>query len=307
MSTLREKIGRHWSSTIQQQKGSSLKIRWWQSRYVVRHVNHLVCGEYLDGLSQGLVKRVSEAAGDRLPFKKAVSVGCGTGQKEMALIEQGIAESFDLYEFSDERIALGRELASKRGLTDRVNFVSGDALEAVTGIELYEMVHWNNSLHHMLDVPKALNWSWNVLKLGGLFFMDDYVGASRFQWPDYQLDIATRVRRAFRDTKYLEDPRAQGRVLPTEIRRPSEEALIAQDPSEAADSERILEAVKEYFPNARVTLTGGVVYHLVLNDMLHNFDEERDRAYMELLMLIDDLAVRAGETHYGVAWAFKGD
>ena len=115
--------------------------------------------------------------------------------------------------------------------------------------EQYDFVHWNNSLHHMFDVDKAVEWSKNILRSGGLFYMDDFIGSSRFQWPDEQLAFATRVRQVFKNTKYLTNPRIDLLSLKTKISRPSEKKLIKQDPSEAADSERIVDAIYKHFPD----------------------------------------------------------
>ncbi|MDP8219106.1 MAG: hypothetical protein P9M03_10315 [Candidatus Theseobacter exili] len=166
-------------------------------------------------------------------------------------------------------------------------------------------VHWNHSLHHMLDVDKAVEWSKNVLRSGGLFYMDDFIGASRFQWPDAQLEFATRIRKVFEDSKYLTNPRTSSGSLSTIISRPNKNKLIEDDPSEAADSERIVDAIYKYFPNVEFKVTGGVVYHLALSDMLNNFDEKDDKILLDLLMIIDELYAKLGQTHYGVALAFK--
>ena len=157
----------------------------------------------------------------------------------------------------------------------------------------------------MLDVDRAVAWSKGVLRAGGLFYMDDFVGASRFQWPDPQLEIATRIRQIFENTKHMADPRAPADSLPARVARPNKDNLVDNDPSEAADSERIVDALYKYFPNVEFRATGGVVYHLALSDMLHNFNEETDKALIDLLMLIDELCIRLGQTHYGVALAFK--
>ena len=161
--------------------------------------------------------------------------------------------------------------------------------------------------------------------------MDDFVGPSRFQWSDQMLQVASRVR-AVLPEKYLSQPvptsyigevkravkwalklalknsrfSSQGRPLySTVISRPTVEAMIADDPSEAADSARILAAVKKYFPNAEVTLTGGAMYGLALNDILQNFDEHKDRHLLDLILIIDDLCAALGETQYATALAIK--
>lgn len=131
--------------------------------------------------------------------------------------------------------------------------------------------------------------------------MDDFVGADRFQWPDAQLEIANRVRAVLparvRES-YLAEPNAR-----LEVRRPDAARLIEVDPTEAAQSGRILDAVRATFPGCAVTLTGGVVYHLALNDVLAHFDDEADGALLDALLLLDRSLAEQGHTHYAVALA----
>ena len=40
----------------------------------------------------------------------------------------------------------------------------------------------------------------------------------------------------------------------------------------------------KWFPNAEISPTGGTIYHLALNDVLHNVDEVADRDTLEKLL-----------------------
>lgn len=302
-----KKIGEKWSKHVHDQNLSKKKLRWWESEFIIGEINRVVCGETVQGRSQGLINEVIKLLPDSLPLEKGISVGCGSGKKEMNLIKQNIVKSFDLFELSEAMIEKGRVLAEELGVADKVNFIRDDAFKLITGQELYDIVHWGDALHHMLDVYDGVAWSYKVLKKGGLFYMDDYVGASRFQWSDKSLEIASKMRETFASTKYLSNPYAPEKFLSTVLSRPNVTKMIEDDPSEAADSGRILDAVQKYFPDARIKITGGVIYHLGLSDMINNFDENKaeDQLLLKLLMLIDELCVDLGETHYGTALAIK--
>ncbi len=157
----------------------------------------------------------------------------------------------------------------------------------------------------MLDSEKAVEWSKNILKPGGFFYMDDYIGASRFQFSDEQLEIASNIRQAFYNTKYLIDPKETDVYLPSKMNRINENKLIELDPSEAADSGRIISAINKYFNNANIIYTGGVVYHLALNDIINNFDEQSDKHLLDILLIIDELCIKLNLTHYGICLAQK--
>jgi hypothetical protein len=51
---------------------------------------------------------------------------------------------------------------------------------------------------------------------------------------------------------------------------------------------------------------GGVVFFLAMNDMSKNFDSDRNREILQLLMLVDQQLVDAGHSIYAVAIARKG-
>jgi hypothetical protein len=77
------------------------------------------------------------------------------------------------------------------------------------------------------------------------------------------------------------------------VKRPTIEEMIAMDPSEAVDSERIMSAVKEYFPQADIRDLGGVVFFLAMHEISKIFDSDRDREILQLLMLVDQQLVDA--------------
>ncbi|MCH8506898.1 MAG: class I SAM-dependent methyltransferase [Ectothiorhodospiraceae bacterium] len=301
-----QKVGSHWSKISQQNSIKSLRLRWWQSPNIIRNINQKVAGLPLDGFSNGLIYRAQELAGDRAPFANAISVGCGTGVKEMKLIKQGLVGSFKLYEVSEYRVEIGRELAKKLGVEDRVDFIVGDAFTCEVNQEIFDLIHWDNSLHHMLDTEAAIKWSFEVLKKGGMFYMNDYVGPNYLQFSDKTRLVASKVRSIMPD-KYLVDPRRPEQLLSKKVVPTNKSALIASDPSEAADSEKIISSIKKYFPNAEINLTGGAIYHTALSDMISNFEEEEenDQLILDLLMIIDELLIDLGENQYATALAIK--
>lgn len=281
------------------------KDRWWFFPTVHRHVNKIVCGEPLDGASEGLNYKLKN-----LGFKSehGVSVGFGDGSKEFKLMNEGIVNKFTLFELSEERIKVATENAESYGLTDRIQIIKGD-YNLHEFDEDVDFVHWNNSLHHMLNVGEAVKWSFEILVNGGLFYMDDFVGPSRFQWTDAQLQLGTRIRHILPDT-YLNDTRKPDKLLNRTVLRPDSRLIEKGDPSEAADSSAILDYINKYFPDADISLTGGCIYNPVLNDVFSNIDEsdEKDKTILELLLIIDDLATNSGvETLYATALAIKND
>lgn len=215
------------------------------------------------------------------------------------MVSAGLVRHFDLFEISEVRAESGRALATRKGVSDRVAFHTCDAFEQDLG--QYDLVYWNNALHHMLDADSAVRWSRERLKLGGSFVMDDYVGPNRHQWTDVELDVAQGVRLML-PPQYRRDPQAPERELPLRPLRKSVEEMVRRDPTEAPDSENILPSVSRHFPNAEIIPTGGVIYHLALNEVIANFDETRDVGLLEALLAMDRALTDVGLSHYAVAF-----
>lgn len=299
-----KQIGDYWSK--QSQKPQLTQTKWWQIPHIIRYINKRVSGEAVDGFSRGLTDMAIKLAGNKASFKKGVSVGCGAGVKEMSLIKAGLVEQFDLFELSTERIKQGKDIAQKLSLADRVHFYCTDVFQTEISPSSYDFVHWNNALHHMPNVVEAVSWSYYVMQTGGMFYMDDYIGANRFQWSSQEVEIASKVRERL-PKQYLLHSQSEDTYLPTKIFVPNREALIAKDPSEAGDSERIIESVRLFFPEAIITFTGGIIYHLALSDVFHNFnfDNEGDVKLLSALLLLDEIVSDLGFNHYATALAIK--
>lgn len=300
------KIGNKWSkvSKTQEKSKTTSRTRWWKSSYIIREINQRVCGSPLNGFSAGLIHKAKEMAGDLAPFSLGVSVGSGAGAKEMTLIDRGLVENFMLYELSEYRVEQGKKLARDKGLEGKVNFIVGDAFKLIKEEECFDFVHWNNSLHHMLDVEKAIQWSYNVLKKDGMFYMNDYVGKNYLQFNKKTSEVASKIRSVLPE-KYLANPNQPGMLLPKEVKPQDRDKIIAVDPSEAADSENILPNLCKYFPDAEVTLTGGAIYNTAINNMIANINEKEDKFLLGLLMIIDELLTEVGENQYATALAIK--
>ncbi len=294
------RAARHWTSVSGRKRPS--RLRWWESQLIVQHVNEKICGQPVAELGAASPILIKQRFPGRT-FPRAVSIGCGTGEKEMFLIQAGLVEEFHLFELSKARVEQGIDLAKRLGLSKNVRFFNRNGLTSTTP-RSYDLVHWNNSLHHMLNVDQAIRWSRDVLRPAGLFFMDDFVGPDRMQWSSKMLSMASRVRTALPD-RCLQDPRRAGRSLRRRLRKPNRMMMLISDPTECADSARILPIIKTVFPNAEIRPMGGVIYHLALNDVLHNLDEDADRDLLEQLLRIDDICTRLGEYHYAVAVAEK--
>jgi hypothetical protein len=82
--------------------------------------------------------------------------------------------------------------------------------------------------------------------------------------------------------------------------------MKAVDPTECADSGRIPPALQLIFPGAEIIPTGGIVYHIALEDVLANLDKELDRGLLNMMMLIDDKFTAHGQYLLAFSYGIKG-
>lgn len=296
MDELTARAAAHWNKVTISER--SPRIRWWESEAIIRHINKRVCGEPLPGIHSGFHQILKARVGETLDC--GISIGCGTGGKEMALVQAGVVREFHLYEISSERVRIGRANAIELGIEDRIHFYEEDAF-AHASLGKFDLVYWNNALHHMLDTTAAVRWSREALCDGGYFAMDDFVGPSRFQWTDRSLAFVSAFRQSLPGQFLrLSDGKTDA---PSEVQRPPIDQMIRIDPSEAADSDNIIPAIEKCFPSAFIQRTGGDIYHLGLSDILINFEE--DAPELAYALVLDDAIVEMGERHYAVAIAQK--
>ena len=294
----------HWDK-LQKFDWLSRRSRWWHSASIIRHINRHICGQALDGITAGDIALLKSRYPSR-KFAKAVSIGCGNGSKELELVKAGLVEHFDLFEISSASIKQGRILAKNAAAGSAMSFhqLVVDMTEP-TDIAKYDLVYWNNALHHMLDVPQAMHWSKAKLKAGGVIYINDFIGPDRMQWTPEMLHIASSVRASL-PKRMLRHPLLPWRKLPTQVTAVSVADIIRIDPTECADSARMLHAFKESFHGGLIIPTGGLVYHTALNDVIGNINETRHAHIMKLLLLLDDMTITHGLSQYCVMVGDKG-
>ncbi|MEZ0472965.1 class I SAM-dependent methyltransferase [Luteimonas salinilitoris] len=292
LSSEQEHIGQKWAA-----KKTPVRPRWWASDRIKQHIN-AKAGVSSPSMHAGF-NHLLGSLGQR--FKKGISVACGPARKEMRLLRAGIVSHFECYEFSQERIDQGHQLAEAQGLADRIQFHRADAM-AMALPDDYDLVYWNNALHHMMDVKRAVWWNRERLKKGGYFAMDDYVGPTGFQWDEAHLFHVNNFRASLPE-RVFKHPRSSAKRLPRIVPKPDAALLWAKDPSEAADSSMILPSLKKYFPTAEILKTGGAIYHTALNNILANIDENDDVDILDEALSLDDHMIELGYTNYAIALA----
>jgi SAM-dependent methyltransferase len=170
---------------------------------------------------------------DRIPFSRALSVGCGVGNFERTLVEFGIVRRVTGIDASMEVIGEARRSAAEAGMGERITYAAADAREFLRSERDLDAVFFHASLHHFDRLPEFLGLVRQALSPRGILYLDEYAGPSRDQWGWRDLlrwnAAYWRLPRAVRRTGIVRAP------------------ISREDPTEAIESSGILPAVAEHF------------------------------------------------------------
>lgn len=280
---LQNYIGDRWKPN-----NPSSRSNWFNKPRLVRYMNERISPE----TGRGVVGAVEHLlAGTTL--KRGISVGCGDGSKEQRFLAAGLVDTFDLFEVSPTYGEAAVRLAAEAGLASRVNMTIGDAF-AQDRTGQYDLVYWDHSLHHMMDVDKAIAWSMATLAPGGWLIINDYVGPTRLVWHRQEVDFAREFLKAHQARLGFEPTALRYKHVVDRVR------LMLRDPSEAPQSDRIAAAFQQRCGSAMRPL-GGVMIHLCA-PFLDAIEDETDPVY-DALIAWDLEALAKGHNHFSFgAW-----
>jgi len=195
-------------------------------------------------------------------FTRMLSLGCGTGHLERAVRRLDISASVEGLDCSEASLEIARQTAIREGL-DGIVYRCEDLNRVRLQHGVYDVVISHQSLHHVASIEKLLTRVAKALAPGGILFLEEWTGPSRFEW----------------DEERLARPRALFAELPSEWRR--WDVLRApvewNDPSEAIRSSVILPAVRRLFHVIAERPYGGHIVSLILPQL------RRDRIPRERL------------------------
>ncbi|MGR9076272.1 class I SAM-dependent methyltransferase [Rhizobium leguminosarum] len=181
-------------------------------------------------------------------FRSMASVCCGTGILERWLDARYVGHrvKIDGYDISEGSLRIARELA---GPSSRVRYRQSDANKMDIGKGVYDVVFAHGALHHVENLEYCLEATDRALKRGGLFYVNDYVGPSRFQWTSIQTELANEFLAGIPDEHLARH----------EIFKVDPTDLAEMDPSEAVRAGEIEAAVRGQFDVIEVIPRGGTL------------------------------------------------
>ncbi len=262
---------------------------WSDSSIVMEYINKCISGDpkipWLQYACDKYLLRKSPRA------KHCLSLGCGSGALERYVRKVGACETIDAVDIAKGAIEEAKRLALEENVTG-INYCLDNFENINLPANRYDIVFASSAIHHVRNLERLFEQVKAGLKMNGLFIMLEYVGPSQFQFSDKVVDIINQILHTLPSAykKLTSDPNRTKELFV----RTTREFMNANDPSEAARSDEIVPILSSYFKILERKDYGGTILHMLLQDIIANFnnDDEKDRTVLELLILLESLLIR---------------
>jgi len=270
----------HWSA-----RGRGRILTWQDHPVIRRHINRRVSG-YPD---MNWIEFFAAEYG-RTPFDRGLNLGCGEGRLEEHAFSIGLVSSFLSVDLSEEAL----KSAAKRLRGRPVEFLAADVNTLSLEPSSFDVAFCASSLHHFTSLECVLDQVKAALRPGGFLVFDEFVGPSRFQWTDRQLELINTLIAAL-PPRYRKDLR-RGFGYKDRVYRPARDERWRDSPFEAARSQEIMALVEERFVIRQRRDYGGALLHQLLDGIAGNFkpDVERDVELLEKMAALEMLLEEQG-------------
>ncbi len=257
-------------------------MHWTELEAVQRRINRRVSGDPLVDPYQYVLARYFAG---RLPLERALTLGCGTGELERGLVQYGFCSRHDAFDIAEESILKARDAARRAGL-EHLRYEVADVNRIELPAQTYDCVWGVHSIHHLAALEHVFGQVRRALKPGVYFVLNEFVGPTRFQWTDRQLEVINGLLRTL--PAHLRVRCGTAQTLKSEVTRPTIAEMKRIDPSEAIRSAEIRPLFPRYFEVVEVKGYGGTVLHMLLHEIAGNF-QNADPATSAILEAICDL------------------
>ncbi|HUP47281.1 MAG TPA: class I SAM-dependent methyltransferase, partial [Thermoanaerobaculia bacterium] len=215
--------------------------------------------------------------GAHMPFGTALSIGCGSGNLERDLVNQGIVSGVTGIDI----VATPLQFAAKQAEGLPIWYEQADAYEFLRSHPAaFDAILFHASLHHFDRVEEIVALTRGALRPGGLLYVDEYVGPSMSQW---------NLRRLLPlNIAYYRLPRVLRR--PKLVRTP----LNPDDPSEAVASADIVPAIEKHYRIVARRDYGGNLLEVIYPNLNKNAPAAVLDAAVERLIGWEDAVLARG-------------
>jgi ubiquinone/menaquinone biosynthesis C-methylase UbiE len=235
---------------------------WWTIPRVKKRWNLLITGDAAISYEEHVTSMLKNETPVRM-----ISIGSGICSHELTFARLNPDWEITCLDFSEKLLQKAQETAVKEGLTN-MKFINRNIYTFPLPGNYYTIVLFHSSLHHFRHLHRFIPRIHTSLTPGGKLIINEYVGASRLQYPKEQLMAINQCLNlidANYRTIYKTKLQKRGYYGSGLLR------MILSDPSEGVESERILPILKQHFKVIEEKAYGGNLLMPVLKDISHHF------------------------------------
>ena len=256
-------------------------LQWTHLEAVREVINRRVSGHTGTRATQWFGHHLAKA-NIKLPLRRVLVLGCGTGRVERDLHQLGLASQIVGLDLSPKILEFARQAAS--GI-DSIHYVLGSMNNLPVGEPWFEESSFDavfgvGSVHHCANLDQLYAAIVRLLTPEGWFFLDEYVGPDQFQYSTSHLAQVTALADMLPDWLLTT---ASGAIR-RGFRAPTVNEVMAVDPSEAICSSQILPLLPTYFDVVALRPYGGSVLQLLLADVAQNFQTQQAQPWLQALI-----------------------
>jgi ubiquinone/menaquinone biosynthesis C-methylase UbiE len=266
-------------------------VHWGAIPFVQKRMNFHISGHENKSFGEHIV---DSYLANRPPGKIGLTLGCGTGYREIQLAESASFSIIDAYDISENALIEGRRAAKEKNLDSIINFERKDLSRIELPENHYDFILVEQSLHHFVSLDRLMREINRSLKTDGVFIINEFVGPDKFQWTDRQLGIANNLLALMPDKYKIKhyDKKVRRRIY-----RPGRLRMRIYDPSEAVESSRIVPLARQIFDVIEDKNYGGTILQILFQDIANNFvnDEEETIELLKIICNLEDWLIRTRE------------
>jgi SAM-dependent methyltransferase len=220
-----------------------------------------------------------------LKFKRGLTLGCGSGRLERALLQAQVCESFHGIDISENAITDAREWAEREKLP--ITYEVADLNFVSVPEKAFDLVVAQTSLHHVLFLERVAEQTHKALQPDGYLWIHDFIGETQGQYAPKRLELINALLAALPE-KFRAN-RINNRVV-SKVVRPEPGRLGS--PFEKIRSEEIVPVFERWFTTEWKSEFTSLLDLVAPPGTRAAYAENEDtKALFEVLLLLDRLCI----------------
>jgi ubiquinone/menaquinone biosynthesis C-methylase UbiE len=277
-------VSDYWSKMV---KDKPTMLSWSDSPIVMQHINKCITGDIGKGWLQYAVEKYVKKNG--VGVDNILSIGCGSGALERQCIGMNACVQMDAFDIAVGAISECKRIANEEKISNIEYSVKNIEIESIP-LSKYNVVFASSSIHHIKNLEDSFKKIYDSLKPDGVFIMLEYIGPSQFQFPEKTITLINKILQLLPD-KYKKTSSGN---LKESYQKPTIEYMNKIDPSESIRSSDIIPSLSKYFNIIEKNDYGGTILHMLLQEIISNFnhDDVHDVALLDMLIFLETLLIK---------------